>query len=333
MNGLYTINTQDTIGNSLSSVNINYYNLELATLNLKTSAEKLWNPMLNYYLDVNKFLKETTSICQKNSSILISMATTVESNSAGWTKPITIFYPSLFPDNYPLDTVVATVSSWLISYLPVIDPVKYILDETTGNEIPVPPTTTNYIEGQTAIIYAHTWSYGDNISENQFINDFTLCSTQDKSICSYCIDRYYGYVYCSNGDFSCNGHSTSCQSCGSLHCYYQNPPYNAYVPPVSYVWRTDVHTAVVPEVVYVKRLGGFFGRFITKIKKTILKTIRWTTRTLVAYNPLPSNQLSYGSISANVEMTFQDRHESETITGLVFKVQNCNWVFSEKYIT
>jgi hypothetical protein len=332
MNGLYTIKTQDTIGNSLSSININYYNLELATLALKASAEKLWNPMLNYYLDFNKFLKETTSICQKNSSILISMATTVENNSAGWIKPITIFYPSLFPYNYPPDTIVASVSSWLISYLPVIDPVKYIIDETTGNNIPVFPSSTNYIEGQTAIIYTHKWLYGNSISENSYINDVTLCSTQDKGICTYCIDRYYGYVYCSNGNFNCVGHSTSCQKCGTLHCYYQQPPYANYVPPTTYTWKTEVHSTVVPEVVYVKGLK-LFGMFITKIKQTIMRTVKWTTRTLVPYAPLPSNQVTYGTISANVEMSFQDRYESQNITGLVFKVQNCNWVFSEKYIT
>ena len=67
--------------------------------------------------------------------------------------------------------------------------------------------------------------------------------------------------------------------------------------------------------------------------KVIQKVIKWTTRTLVANTPTVDNQHAYGSIAANVEMTFQDRNESDVITAVVFRIKNCNWVFDNKYIT
>jgi hypothetical protein len=332
MSVYYTINPQDTIGNSLSSVNINYYNLELDTFTVKTSADKLWTPMLEYYLTFNKFLKDTTSIVQRNSSLLISTATTVESNSSGWIKPITIFYPSLFPSNYPTNSIVETISSWVESYFPVINPTKYVIDDTTGNTIEIPPTKTNYVENQMAIIYAHTWQYGTSISENQFILDYTLCTTADKTICSYCTDRYYGYVYCSNGNFNCGGQAFSCQKCQTLSCYYKTPPYNLYVPPITYTWKTEDHYSTIPTVVNNPILNKK-GILFKYIKKVVQRVVKWTTRTLVPSTPTPSNKNSYGGITANIEMTFQDRNELDTITAVVFKVKNCKWVFDKKYIT
>ena len=332
MSTYYTIKPQDTIGNSLSSVNINYFNLELDTLTIKASADKLWTPMLEYYNTFNKFLKETTSICQKSSALLVTTATTVENNSAGWIKPITIFYPSLFPSTYPANSVVSSLSSWLVSYFPVIDPVKYIIDTTTGETVEVLPTKTNYIENQIAIVYAHSWQYGTSINENRLILDSAYCTTANKSVCTYCTDRYYGYVYCSNGDFNCGGQAVSCQQCGTLRCQYNTPPYNLYIPPTTYTWQTVDHYSPVPVIVKdpVLNKKGIVLKYIVKV---VQRVIKWITRTLVANTPTVDNQHAYGSIAANVEMTFQDRNESDTITAVVFRIKNCNWVFDNKYIT
>lgn len=332
MSTLYTIKSQDTIGNSLSSVNINYYNLELDTLTVKNSADQLWTPMLEYYLSFNNFLKETTSVVQRNSSLLISTATTVESNSAGWIKPISIFYPSIFPNTYPVDSIVESISSWLVSYFPVINPTTYVIDDTTGNTIEIPPTKTNYVEDQIAIVYAHTWQYGTSIAENQFLLDSTLCSTANKSVCTYCVDRYFGYVYCSNGDFNCGGQAISCQKCGTLNCFYKTPPYNLYIPPITYTLKTQDHYSTVPTIVKDPVLNRK-GIILKYIKKVVQRVVKWTTRTLVPNIPTPSDKNAYGSIAANVEMTFQDRGESDTITAVVFRVKNCNWIFDKKYIT
>jgi hypothetical protein len=332
MSVLYTIKPQDTIGNSLSSININYSNLELDTFIIQASADKYWTPMLEYYLNFNKFLKETTSICQRNSAILINTATLVENNSAGWIKPITIFYPSLFPSSYPADSIVESISAWLESYFPVINPTTFVIDETTGNTITIPPKKTNYVENQMAIVYAHTWKYGTSISENQFILDHTLCTTANKTICTQCTDRYYGYVYCSNGDFNCTGQSFSCQKCGTLNCFYKTPPYNLFVPPITFTWKTEDRYSTVPTIVSDPVLNKK-GIILKYIKKVIQRVVKTTTRTLVPSGRTPNRQNAYGSIAANVEMTFQDRNESDTITAVVFKIKNCKWVFDNKYIT
>lgn len=261
MNKYITINPTDTIGDSLSSVNINYLNLESDFLTVKLSSDKLWAPMLDYYLTFSPFLKSTTTIAQNNSGVLISAATTVERSSAAWIKPISIFYPSIFPTSVPINTVVNTVSSWVTTYFPSTDPVLL---------------QPNYVENQVAIIYNHSWLYGTTINENQYIQDSTTCYTANKRACAYCVDYYYGGTWCGTNSWAdCGGRSSSCQNCGDLNCYYNTPP-------------------------YIRNYGN--------------------------------DKVVTGFISANIQMNFQDRNESDRINAMVFKIKNCSWQF-DKFLT
>jgi hypothetical protein len=213
MNKYITISPSTTIGDSLSSVNINYSNLESDFLTEKLNADKFWSVMSDYYLSFSPFIKSAVTISQKNSAIFLSSSTTVETNSAGWIKPITIFYPSLFPSSTQPSTILSTLSSWINVYFPAVN-------STTNSP--------NYIENQIAIINAHTWQYELSINENQYIKDATVCSTSDKTICAYCMDRYYGGTWCGTNSWSdCGGRGSSCQQCASLHCYYNSPPYSS----------------------------------------------------------------------------------------------------------
>lgn len=211
MNTYITINPSTAIGNSLSSININYLNLEKDFFTEKLSADRFWSVMSDYYISLSPFLKSAVSVSQGNSSIFLGSCTTVESNSAGWLKPITIFYPSLFPDSTSPNTILTTLSSWVNYYFPTID---------------VNTSSPNYVEDQVAIIYAHTWQYGLSIDENQYLKDSTTCRTSDKRICAYCTDRYYGGTWCGTNSWAdCGGRGNSCQQCADLSCYYNSPPY------------------------------------------------------------------------------------------------------------
>jgi hypothetical protein len=76
-------------------------------------------------------------------------------------------------------------------------------------------------------------------------------------------------------------------------------------------------------------LGSKRGQALRYVPQVVQKPIRWVTRTLVPTVPRPTNKSSYGSITANVEMTFQDRNELDNIKAAVFKIKNCEWVFDK----
>jgi len=321
MSNIIALKNTESIGNTLSTVNNNYFNLELNTLSIQNDIEKYWNPVINYYLDFQKFLKETTSIAQSYSSMFIGTSTTVEANSSSWIKPITIFFPSIFPDSIESDSIVDTLSSWIIEYFPETSFSEY--DEITDSFNQV----SNYVENQELIVYAHRWKYGSSISDNTLLIDYAFCQTSDKQVCVTCTNRYSGYVRCGNGDFNCSGQSNSCPQCKTLSCFYNSPPYNVYVPPPTRTLRAVDHYSNRPEIIRVP-VYNKKGKIKKYIKKVITKIIRWTTNewTVVA-NPSPNAQNSYGSIRANVEMTFQDRSEEENIFSAVFKIKNCSWRF------
>lgn len=307
---IYNINPENSIGNSVSSININYSNLEYKTLSVKSSAEKYWYPMFNYYQAFSKFLKEATTISQNYSASFINTSTIVETNSSAWIKPITIFYPSIIPDILQINSLIDILLEWTKTYFP---------EKSSEEDKP------NYVEGQTLIVYTHTWSYGSAISENAFLSDYTLCQTSDRQVCAHCIDYFSGYVWCNGPGLHCDGRTSSCQKCDTLRCFYSAPPYNSYVPPSDWMYIDVIRTSLIPTLL----IGVFRAPFIRFFPQSVFKVIRFLTRTLVPRNPRPTNKSSYGSITANVEMTFQDRNELDKIKAAVFKIKNCEWVFDK----
>jgi hypothetical protein len=202
------IQSNTTIGDSLSSMNSNYAVLETWVNNIQLSATNLWIPLTEFYNAYSAFFKSANTTSQQYSASWVSMSTTVETNSAKWIKPITIFYPQIFP--YPFtNNNTNTVYNWLTNNFPV-----------SGTTV----TKPSYVENQQIIIYAHT--YTQNVQPDTVYNlmDMAQCSTYDGNICAYCTTSYYGYVYCSNGDFSCGG-SSSCSQCATVNCYYTGYPY------------------------------------------------------------------------------------------------------------
>jgi hypothetical protein len=304
----------ETIGDSLSSVNINYLTVENCVTTIKNDIDLYWNPMLDYYKTFGPFLKETSTLIQAVSSKIFSVCTTVETNSAGWIKPISVFYPSIFPYSIDNETIVDTLSSWINENFPV---------QSNDNNL-------NYIENQQIIVYSHVWQYGNSISENQSIRDRTFCQTQNKIVSITCTNYYSGYVSCDNGGFNCNGQSNSCQQTRTLECSYPSNPYStSYIltPPLTQNINNYSNTPVVTKIPIKSRSG----KIIKFLKKTLNKTVKYFSALKTGSTIQPLGKTVEAYIGANIEMDFQDRYENEKISTLFFKVKNCIWVL-DKYI-
>jgi len=290
----YSLQSNDSIGDTLSNVNTNYLNLELATLNLVASSQNFWQPMLNYFLAFQDSFNKVITISKQNSSVFFNTTTYVENFSAGWLAPITIVYPSLFPSNTPIDSIKTTLSSWIQDFFPVV-PEVYI-EDTNGNltlDTLISDLQSNFIEGQQCIVYSHTWCYGSQINSIKTISDYLVCGTSDINAGISCTTVYSGVVYdCEqykNG-FKCNNQKSLCSKAATQACKYTLP--------------------------YLTNNNTPFGNFTSKnAASTISTTI----------------DMQIDSKSGNT-YGFQDRYEGQNIIAIAFKVQNCCWVF-DKFIT
>jgi hypothetical protein len=201
------ISTASNIGDSLSAINLNYKTLDSWINNIQLSATSMWLPLINFYNETGPLFKNAFTTSTQQSGNWIGAASLVFANSAKWIKPITVFYPELFP--YPLsDTNIRTIETWVNKNFP-----------TNGTDTSNP----NYVEGQQLVIHNFTYS-SQSYSDYDRLTDYTQCVTNDADIHVYCVTRYSGYVYCSNGDFGCGGQS-DCSQSRHLHCYYDSYPY------------------------------------------------------------------------------------------------------------
>jgi len=143
----------ETIGDSLFSINSNYSNLAFETINLQLSSEMIWSPMQQYYLQFGSYIKDAINTINSVATSIFNATTIVQNNSAAWIKPITIFYPEIFPSTYSQNTIVNTLSSFLQNYYPIIPEPTYIIDPNTGEITDtILPTQPSYVQNQTLII-------------------------------------------------------------------------------------------------------------------------------------------------------------------------------------
>jgi len=314
MNDIIYIQPTSSIGDSLSSINLNYETLDLLTKEVTQRANDYWTPVVNYYKDFKNTLKQITTISQTYSSTLLNVCTIVETNSAGWLKPITIFFPSIFNIDISKSDIVNSLQTWASNYFPEI---------TIKNGIPI----NNYVENQKLIVYAHRWAYGTYVNENQLLTDYTLCTTANKTITITCKNFYTGYVYCSNGDFDCKGSSATCSQSKNVTCFYDLPPYVRTQPQASLKLTAPSNVSTATRPTWTETAFNVISNF----KRILYKTISWTpanTTTTITSNA----QTAYGYIKANVEMFFQDRNEVDDLIAVVFSIKNCAWTF-ERFLT
>lgn len=289
-NNFITILPSDTIGDSLSSVNLNYLNLELNTLTLQMSADEVWEPMYQFYEDFSGALKSAISASNAFSNKLDSAVTNVETNSSKWIKPLVYFYPTIFSPDYSVKSILQTVSAWVQENFPVI-PASYSTVDSSGNIVYFSPTQPDYVEGQNLFVYAHSWVVNSvSPPTATVLTDSTHCTTFSEFVCTHCSVCYYGGTYCGTDTWvDCGGRCVDCSQCENLHCYYNNGPY------------TDVYE--VPIV----------GKYTTP--EGVIRT--------------DSAGHATASITASISMQFQDVSEMQRINAFQFTVQNCTWVINK----
>jgi hypothetical protein len=256
-----TILSAETVGDSLTAVNANYLNLDVWTQNITLSTEVIWKPLVDFYKFYENDWNNTITLVREYSAKWISYTSLVETNSARWIEPITIFYPGLFPQPFTPDDLIK-VQEFLETKFPIysgrgdypgvygnfidlppgsivttdyVDTDQDFIDDryqlypgapANNKNIPAFNAKPNYVENQIAIIYALTYTINkDVIKVEDFLRDFTICTTNPRDVCVYCETFLTGGGPCGWGYFRCPRSGRGCRVCKKADCFYSTPPY------------------------------------------------------------------------------------------------------------
>jgi hypothetical protein len=339
---IYTVTTilsTETIGDSLSTVNQNYLNLDKRTTSISLSTEQNWLPLISLYENNKKTWGEVITLVHQYSARWLNATTTVETLSAHWNTPISIFYPEIFPSPFSPDNLLS-VTNFVRTHFPIEDPTFIELPIVLPDSIqPITPRPQNYnpkpnyIEGQTLIIYSYTHTLlEDVINYNATLSDFTICATNPRTVSLKCVNTYTGWAPCNSGPFYCRTVSNGCWTSRNVNCRYDGSPYeNIVAPPAIPGFFIASYTTKCPR--------GFTARKACKVGKPQGVCTR-SGRNVKAecipnFRPITSTPatsfVARASIRATIDMQYSDRFENERITGIMFVVKNCQWEFF-KYI-
>jgi hypothetical protein len=215
----YNILSTETIGDSLSSININYANLDDWTNNIQFSANNYWLPLVNFFENVainwsNNILNVTNNKSNWDSNVSI-----VNSNSSKWISPLVLMYP------YPL-----TSSSYQNN-------VNDLTNWVNNNYSCFSDNGVTYIDGQKSYVYALSSTTTNYQKALQKII-YGSCQTTPKiHVCASCKTAYYGTANCSNGDMICDGKAVTCNECQDALCEYPQTGSYQYNPAIE-AWLT-----------------------------------------------------------------------------------------------
>jgi hypothetical protein len=109
---------EESIGNSLSSINLNFRSLDIQTCNLEYSAVNYWNSAWNAFQQLSATWTSSQQTVATLSSCWQQTWTTVSQSSAFWLKPVTIIYPFPF-DSSNSDQISQNITSWLNENFPI----------------------------------------------------------------------------------------------------------------------------------------------------------------------------------------------------------------------
>lgn len=112
---VFPILETESLGNSLSSINLNFRQLDIEMCNVENLISTLFNPTLITYSSLSSNLNDTISIVNTNSACWQDTTSVVQQMSSFWLKPITLIYPYPFTQN----TDITVIQSWLNENFPV----------------------------------------------------------------------------------------------------------------------------------------------------------------------------------------------------------------------
>jgi hypothetical protein len=110
------IDDRSNIGHSLSAISLNFNNLDTTLCNITQSADNLWTPSSEEFLNFFPKWSEMLTVIENNSACWNETYNTVNTLSSFWLKPITLIYPYPFEKN-AINTS-DTVESWLNENFP-----------------------------------------------------------------------------------------------------------------------------------------------------------------------------------------------------------------------
>lgn len=206
------IPSTDFIGNTLSSMNLNYSNMEYWTNSIITSSQKFYEPLVNFYLFYGDFWKDSINFAYSIDAPnrLSSFYTNVETNSSLWIDPFVFFYPQINLSNtLNKQNSVTNVVNWMNEKFPVL---------TSNNSNP------NYIEKTVAIVYVMFYTENTRVPrETVVIEQQVPCSTNDVTVTVTCRQYYSGNVSCGASSNVCGEISPRvCSNTKTATCNFEN---------------------------------------------------------------------------------------------------------------
>jgi hypothetical protein len=107
---VYPILEGDNIGNSLSSINYNFRQLDIQMCNIETDVNTKWLPAFTIFSENSASWYSSATSFEQNSACWSDTSTVVQEMSSYWLKPITLVYPYPFTGN----TDISTIRAWLV---------------------------------------------------------------------------------------------------------------------------------------------------------------------------------------------------------------------------
>jgi len=206
MNTLTNILSTDFISNSINNINANYATIHLALSGIEGQYGRIFSPILNYCNKYVKDIQNSYNLYMSNSGRYNDFITTVNTNSAKWLQPFTIFYPNLIKSPYTDDDV-NVINEWIRKYFPIKNS----------------DDTLNYVEGQKFVVNFYTYTYGEpfNIIDQPY--SYQNCSTANATIYLHCRTVITGgTIVCSQGSYNCNT-TINCYPSQNVKCWYTSP--------------------------------------------------------------------------------------------------------------
>jgi hypothetical protein len=114
-NFVYPVLAGENIGDSLSSINYNFRQLDIQQCNIETQVTQQWEPAFTVFSQNSANWIDASTAFSLNSSCWTDTSTVVQEMSGFWLKPITLVYPHPFTGN----TDIQTIRNWLVENFPV----------------------------------------------------------------------------------------------------------------------------------------------------------------------------------------------------------------------
>ena len=213
LSSITTISPLENIADSLSAINTNYSTLQAWVTSVENQYNGDWQNVISYYSKYGQSLLDTLSLVQSASGEWDAFQTLVESNSASWLQPFTIFYPTIIQSPFTQSDIDG-INAWIRKYFPI--------KNADG--------TLNYVENQQFVVNCYTYALSSQINVNDTAYSYSECSTTSGTIYAHCVSVVTGgTVVCTNATYNCNM-TINCNPSLHVDCWY-NSPYLLDIPP------------------------------------------------------------------------------------------------------